>query len=80
MLFLILILLGPNGSGKSALTHAICLACGGNPKSIGRSDDISQFVKRGKEGELAFCEVDVLTEDGITTVMKLYKLINMFMN
>ena len=27
------VVLGPNGTGKSALTHAICLACGGDPKN-----------------------------------------------
>lgn len=45
------VVLGPNGTGKSAMTHAICLACGGDPKSVGRSPDLTQFVKRGAEGD-----------------------------
>jgi chromosome segregation ATPase len=66
------VVLGPNGSGKSALTHAICLACGGAPKSIGRSDDITQFVKRGKEKEgISFCEVDILGPENIRTVRRI---------
>jgi DNA repair exonuclease SbcCD ATPase subunit len=65
------VVLGPNGSGKSALTHAICLACGGSPASIGRSDDITQFVKRGKASEgIAYCEVDILTHESIRTVRR----------
>lgn len=65
------VVLGPNGSGKSALTHAICLACGGSPASIGRSDDITQFVKRGKASEgIAFCEVDVLAHESVRTVRR----------
>lgn len=65
------IVLGPNGSGKSALTHAICLACGGAPKSIGRSDDITQFVKRNTEAESrSYCEVDILTEDSVCTIRR----------
>ena len=42
------IVLGPNGTGKSTLTHAICLACGGSPSTVGRSPNLSQFVKRGE--------------------------------
>eukprot|EP01041_Mallomonas_annulata_P005767 gene5767-11657_t len=64
------ILLGPNGTGKSSITHAICLACGGNPKSLGRSDNLAQFVKHGKENEDAFCEVDVLCEIGTKSVRR----------
>lgn len=29
------IVIGPNGTGKSALTHAICLACGGKADDTG---------------------------------------------
>ena len=65
------VILGPNGTGKSSITHAICLACGGNPKSVGRSDDLSQFVKRGNENEGSFCEVDVLAENNIQTVRRI---------
>lgn len=65
------VVLGPNGTGKSALTHAICLACGGAPKSIGRSDDIKQFVRRNSEANgKSFCEVDILLHDSVRTVRR----------
>ena len=55
------VVLGPNGSGKSTLTHAICLACAGKTATAGRSGDLSQFVKKGKESEkLSYVEIDVL--------------------
>ena len=38
--------IGPNGSGKSALTHAICLACCGGTKDVGRDKDLSNFVRK----------------------------------
>ena len=53
------VILGPNGTGKSTVTHAICLACCGGPKTVGRSTDIKQFVKHNKEGEECFVEVDL---------------------
>jgi hypothetical protein len=54
------VVLGPNGTGKSSVTHAICLACGGAPKTVGRSPDMRTFVKQGKEGQQAYAEVDLL--------------------
>ena len=57
------IILGPNGTGKSTITHAICLACGGKPETLGRSPDLKQFVKHDKEGNDAYVEVDLLTND-----------------
>lgn len=53
------IILGPNGTGKSTITHAMCLACGGAPRTLGRSDDLKQFIKHGKEGQGTYVEVDV---------------------
>lgn len=64
------VVIGPNGTGKSTMTHAICLACGGLPSSIGRSDDIREFVKRGKEHEVSFCEVSLLQADSVVTVRR----------
>ncbi len=58
------------GTGKSTMTHAICLACGGLPSSIGRSDDIREFVKRGKENEEACCEVTLLQQNSVVTVRR----------
>jgi len=63
--------LGPNGTGKSSVTHAICLACGGDPKTVGRSGDLKQFVKRGKEGMEAFCEVDIFRGNNVVTVRRI---------
>jgi structural maintenance of chromosomes protein 5 len=65
------IVLGPNGTGKSALTHAICLACGGKPSSVGRSDDLKQFVKRDTEKHiLSFCEVDLMRHNTVITIRR----------
>lgn len=40
--------LGPNGSGKSSLTCAIGLGLAGEPKLLGRSSALKDFVQRGK--------------------------------
>lgn len=64
------VVLGPNGTGKSAMTHAVCLACGGTPQAVGRSDDLRQFVKHGKEQEDCYAEVDLLDNDVIHTVRR----------
>lgn len=64
------VVLGPNGTGKSTVTHAICLACGGEPKVLGRSNELSQFVKHGKQGEEAYAEVDVLDEKCVHTIRR----------
>ena len=71
------IVLGPNGTGKSTITHAICLACAGKPDTLGRSPDLKQFVKHGKEDCESFCEVDILTTDwGAPTVLCVRRYIN----
>ncbi len=57
------IILGPNGTGKSTITHAMCLACGGAPATVGRSPDIKQFVKHGKSDEMAYAEVDIVASE-----------------
>ena len=57
------VILGPNGTGKSTITHAMCLACGGAPATVGRAPDLKQFVKIGKEGCESFCEVDILDKN-----------------
>ncbi len=59
------VVLGPNGTGKSSITHAICLACAGKPENVGRSPELKQFVKRGKEDQESYVEIDILWE-GIT--------------
>jgi structural maintenance of chromosomes protein 5 len=59
-----------SGTGKSALTHAICLTCCGSIKSVGRSDDTSEYVKRNSADDISFCEVDLLRHDSIVTVRR----------
>mgnify|MGYP000521854883 CR=1 FL=1 len=69
------VVLGPNGTGKSAMTHAICLACGGVPTSVGRSPDLTQFVRRGSEGQESYAEVDILKSP--SQVVSVRRIINM---
>lgn len=40
---------GANGSGKSTILNAICLGLGGDPKLLGRADDLREFIMHGKE-------------------------------
>lgn len=64
------VVLGPNGTGKSTITHAICLACAGKPETLGRSNDLTQFVKHGKERMESYCEVDILTADDVYCIRR----------
>lgn len=66
------VILGPNGTGKSSITHAICLACGGKPESIGRSSDVKEFVKNDRQGQMHECyvEVDLLNYDDVVAVRR----------
>ncbi len=34
------VVIGPNGSGKSSMTHAICLACNGGTRDVGKSQPL----------------------------------------
>lgn len=56
------VILGPNGTGKSTIMHAVCLACAGSPATVGRSPDLRQFVKNGKETaeEGTYIEIDLM--------------------
>jgi chromosome segregation ATPase len=56
--------------GKSTVTHAICLACGGGGVTVGRSPDIKQFVKKGKEDFESFVEVDIYRIDAVVTIRR----------
>ncbi|KAG1750955.1 P-loop containing nucleoside triphosphate hydrolase protein [Suillus occidentalis] len=42
-------ILGPNGTGKSSIACAICLGLNWPPSILGRANEISSFVKHGKE-------------------------------
>jgi structural maintenance of chromosomes protein 5 len=39
---------GPNGTGKSTILNAICLGLGGDPKLLGRADDVRTFISHGE--------------------------------
>eukprot|EP01036_Dinobryon_divergens_P026564 gene26564-35232_t len=65
------IVIGPNGTGKSTLTHAICLACCGSTGDVGRSNDLSKFVKHGKEGQECFVEVDIMMLKGTLRIRRI---------
>ena len=40
---------GANGTGKSTILNAICLGMGGEPKLLGRADDLRAFIMHGKD-------------------------------
>jgi len=40
---------GANGTGKSSILNAICLGLGGEPKLLGRADDLRAFIMHGKD-------------------------------
>ena len=42
------LIVGPNGTGKSSIVCAICLGLGGKPRSLGRGEKASDFVKYGR--------------------------------
>lgn len=42
-------IIGPNGTGKSTLVCAICLGLGWSSEHLGRSKELSAFVKHGSE-------------------------------
>ena len=39
--------IGANGTGKSTILNAICLGLGGDPKLLGRADDLRAFIRHG---------------------------------
>jgi chromosome segregation ATPase len=41
--------IGANGTGKSTILNAICLGLGGEPKLLGRADDVRDYVMNGKD-------------------------------
>jgi chromosome segregation ATPase len=40
--------IGANGTGKSTVLNAICLGLGGDPKLLGRADDLRAFIRHGE--------------------------------
>lgn len=47
--------IGANGTGKSTILNAICLGLGGEPKLLGRADDLRAFIMHGKP----FCDIEI---------------------
>ncbi|KAK0428672.1 hypothetical protein QR680_010940 [Steinernema hermaphroditum] len=43
------VIIGSNGTGKSSVLCGICLAVGGKPALLGRSDRMDDYVKHGKQ-------------------------------
>ena len=42
------VIIGPNGTGKSSIVCAICIGLAGNTKSVMRSDQVKDYVKKGE--------------------------------
>ncbi|KAA8896164.1 P-loop containing nucleoside triphosphate hydrolase protein, partial [Sphaerosporella brunnea] len=50
-------IIGPNGTGKSSIVCAICLGLGYAPSHLGRSNEVSAFVKHGFQE--AFIDIEL---------------------
>eukprot|EP01135_Chromosphaera_perkinsii_P007717 Nk52_evm6s967 gene=Nk52_evmTU6s967 len=61
------VIIGPNGTGKSTVVCAICLCLCGEPKLLGRADNVNEFVKYGKE--TAKIEVELYRSGGKNIVI-----------
>jgi chromosome segregation ATPase len=58
-------IIGPNGTGKSTLVCAICLGLGWSSEHLGRSKELSSFVKHGaSEAEI---EIELAKAEGERT-------------
>ena len=42
-------MVGANGTGKSTILNAICLGLGGDPKLLGRADDLREFIMHDED-------------------------------
>nr|CDQ04356.1 BMA-SMC-5, isoform e [Brugia malayi] len=43
------VIIGPNGTGKSTIMCGLCLAVGGTPKLLGRSELLADYIKHGSK-------------------------------
>uniref|UniRef100_A0A1I8EYI9 Structural maintenance of chromosomes protein 5 n=1 Tax=Wuchereria bancrofti TaxID=6293 RepID=A0A1I8EYI9_WUCBA len=43
------VIVGPNGTGKSTIMCGLCLAVGGTPRLLGRSELLADYIKHGSE-------------------------------
>uniref|UniRef100_A0AC34GWG4 Structural maintenance of chromosomes protein 5 n=1 Tax=Panagrolaimus sp. ES5 TaxID=591445 RepID=A0AC34GWG4_9BILA len=66
------VIVGPNGTGKSTIICGICLASGGSPKFLGRSDKLGDFIRHGKlEGYVEM----FLKDDNEETGLRRFKIL-----
>ena len=61
---------GANGTGKSTILNAICLGLGGEPKLLGRADDLRAFIMHGKQKAEIEVEVAPVEEGGATHIFR----------
>ena len=58
---------GPNGTGKSSILCAICLGLGGEPRLLGRADQVTSFIQNGETE--ARIELEVANEHGENVIV-----------
>ncbi|VEU43232.1 unnamed protein product [Pseudo-nitzschia multistriata] len=58
---------GPNGTGKSSILCAICLGLGGEPRLLGRADQVTSFIQNGETE--ARIELEVVNEHGENVIV-----------
>lgn len=67
------VIVGPNGSGKSSIVNAVCLVFGGPLRLLGRSTDLTAYIKHGEQE--AQIEADIYDPNyprGIRTVKRVF--------
>jgi structural maintenance of chromosomes protein 5 len=63
---------GANGTGKSTILNAICLGLGGEPKVLGRADDLRAFIMHGKNEAMIEIELAPVTEHDEPHILQRY--------